>query len=110
VLSIHAHTGLTIHLSSNPGVRTGSYQNCIARHTVQSAVWHEIIRKIRRRGLTGVCKCVYGTVTGLEKETICCICELALRLTRSNQADTISLPSGSSGWLSGWMCIQYKPT
>jgi hypothetical protein len=109
-MSIHAHTGLTIHLSSNPGVRTGSYQNCIARHTVQSALWHEIIRQIRRRGLTGVCKCVYGTVTGLEKETICCICELALRLTRSNQADTISLLSGSSGWLSGWMCIQYEPT
>jgi len=40
-LSVHAHTGLTIHLSWNPGVRTGSYQNCIARHTVQSAVWHD---------------------------------------------------------------------
>jgi len=68
------HTGLTIHLSWNPVVRTGSYQNCTARHTVQSAVWHEIIRQIRRRGLTGVCKCVYGTVTGLEKETIDEVC------------------------------------
>jgi len=73
-LSVHAHTGLTVHLSWNPGVRTGSYQNCIARHTLQSAVWHEIIRQIRRRGLTGVCKCVYGTVTGLEKETIDEVC------------------------------------
>ena len=73
-LSVHAHTGLTIHLSWNPGVRTGSYQNCIARHTVQSAAWHEIIRQIRHRGLTGVCKCVYGTVTGLEKETIDEVC------------------------------------
>jgi len=61
-------------LSWNPGVRTGSYQNCIARHTVQSVVWHEIIRQIRRKGLTRICKCVYGTVTALEKETIDEVC------------------------------------
>jgi len=29
-LSAHVHTGLTIQLSWNPGVCTGSYQNCIA--------------------------------------------------------------------------------
>jgi len=59
-LSIHAHRGLTIHLSWNPGACEGSFQNCIARYTVQSAVWRAIIRQIRRRGLSGVCKCVYG--------------------------------------------------
>ena len=53
-LSIHAHRGLTIHLSWNPGVSEGSFQNCIARYTVQSAVWRAIIRQIRRRGLSGV--------------------------------------------------------
>jgi len=31
-------------------------------------VWYAIIRQIRRRGLTGVCKCVYGTDIGLEKK------------------------------------------
>jgi len=41
--SVYAHTGLTIHLSWNPGVRTGSFQNCVVRHTVQSAVWYAII-------------------------------------------------------------------
>ena len=61
-LTIHAHRGLTIHLSWNPA---GSFQNCISRHTVQSAVWRAIIRQIRRRGLIGVCRCVYGTETGL---------------------------------------------
>jgi len=73
-LSVHAHTGLTIHLSWNPGVCTGSFQNCIARHTAHSAVWYAIIRQIRRRGLTGVCKCVYGTDTGLERETVDEVC------------------------------------
>jgi hypothetical protein len=29
---------------------------------------------VRRRGLTGVCKCVYGAVTGYEKETIEEVC------------------------------------
>ena len=53
-LSVHAHRGLTIHLSWNPGVSEGSFQNCIARYTVQSAVWRAIIRQIRRRGLSGV--------------------------------------------------------
>jgi len=52
----------------------GSYQNCIARHTVQSAVWYAIIRQIRRRCLTGVCRCVYGTDIGLEEETIDEVC------------------------------------
>jgi len=73
-LNVHVHTGLTIHLSWNPGVCTVSFQNCIAQHTVQSAVWYAIIRQIRRRGLTGACKCVYGTDTGLERETIEEVC------------------------------------
>jgi hypothetical protein len=72
-LSVHVHTGLTIHLSWNPGAKTG-YQNCTARHTVQSSVWYEIIRQVRHRCLTGMCKCVYGTVTGFEKETIDEVC------------------------------------
>ena len=29
-LTVHAHTGLTFHLSWNPEVRKGSFQNCIA--------------------------------------------------------------------------------
>ena len=73
-LTVHAHTGLTFHLSWNPGVRKGSFQNCIARHTVQSAVWYAIIRQIRRRGLTGVCKCVYGTDMELGEEIIEEVC------------------------------------
>jgi len=73
-LSVHAHTGLTIHLSWNPGVRTGSFQNCIARHTVQLAVWYAFIRQIRRRDLTGVCKCVYGTDIELGEEIIEEVC------------------------------------
>jgi len=73
-LSIHAHTGWTIHLSWNPGVCTGSFQNCIARHTVQSAVWYAIIRQIRCRRLTGVFKCVYGVDIGLGEEIIDEVC------------------------------------
>jgi len=76
-LSVHAHTGWTIHLAWNPGVCRGTFQNCIARHTIQSAVWYAIIRQIRRRRLTGVCKCVYGVYgiyTGLEEETIDGVC------------------------------------
>jgi len=69
-LSIHAHRGLTIHLSWNPGVRRGSYRSCIARHTVQVGVWRGIIHQLRNRDLKGVCKCVYGTVTGDEIETV----------------------------------------
>jgi hypothetical protein len=73
-LSVHAHTGCTIHLSWNPGVRTGSYQNCVARHTIHSGVWHAILRQLRRRGLMGICKCVYGVATGYEKETLDEVC------------------------------------
>jgi hypothetical protein len=68
-LTVHAHRGLTIHLSWNPGSCAGSFQKCISRHTVQSAVWHAIIRQIRRKGLIGVCRCVYGTDVRLERET-----------------------------------------
>jgi hypothetical protein len=46
-LSVHAQTGWTIHLSWNPGADKGSYQNCIARHTIQSGVWHAIICQLR---------------------------------------------------------------
>ena len=79
-LSIHAHRGLTIHLSWNPGACEGSFRNCIARYTVQSAVWRAIIRQIRRRGLSGVCKCVYGITLkynddiGLERGIVEVIC------------------------------------
>jgi hypothetical protein len=69
-LSIHAHRGLTIHLSWNSGVRSGCYRSCIVRHTIQLAVWHGIIHQLRHRSLRGVCKCVYGTVTGNEKEKL----------------------------------------
>ena len=68
-LTVHAHRGLTIHLSWNPGSCARSFRNCISPHTVQSAVWRAIIRQIRRRGLIGVCRCVYGTETRLERET-----------------------------------------
>ena len=68
-LTVHALRGLSIHLSWNSGSCAGSFQNCISRHTVQSAVWRAIIRQIRRRGLIGVCRSVYGTETGLERET-----------------------------------------
>ena len=79
-LSVHAHRGLTIHLSWNPGVCAGSFQNCIARYTVQSAMWRAIIRQIRRRFLSGVCKCVYGITLkcnddiGLERGIVEVIC------------------------------------
>jgi len=79
-LTVHAHRGLTIHLSWNPGVCAGSFQNCIARYTVQSAVWRAIIRQIRRRDLSGVCKCVCGTTlkceddVGLERGLVEAVC------------------------------------
>jgi predicted negative regulator of RcsB-dependent stress response len=44
-------------------------QSCIARHTIQSAVWHRIIRQIKHGGLTRLCKCVFGTTAGLEEKT-----------------------------------------
>jgi len=37
---------------------------------VQSAVWHEIVRQIRRGGLVGLCKCVFSTIVGFDKKTI----------------------------------------
>jgi len=83
-LSIHAHRGLTIHLSWNPGACEGSFRNCIARYTVQSAVWRAIIRQIRRRGLSGVCKCVYGITLkynddiGLERGIVQAICSYTI--------------------------------
>ena len=83
-LSVHAHRGLTIHLSWNPGVSAGSFQNCIARYTVQSAVWRAIICQIRRRGFSGVCKCVYGTTLkckdngGLERGIVQAICSYTI--------------------------------
>jgi hypothetical protein len=46
----------------------------VLQDIVQSAVWHEIICQVRRRGLTGVCKCTYGTVTGSERETANEVC------------------------------------
>jgi hypothetical protein len=73
-LSVHAHSEYTINLSWNPGFRTGSYRNCIARHTIQSGVWHAIIRQLRRRVLRGICKCVYGVATVYERETLGEIC------------------------------------
>ena len=83
-LSIHAHRGLTIHLSWNPGVCEGSFRNCIARYTVQFAVWRAIIRQIRRRSLSGVCKCVYGITLkynddiGLERGIVQAICSYTI--------------------------------
>jgi hypothetical protein len=56
-LTVHTQLGLSIHLSWNPSLRTGSYDNCVARHTVQSAVWHEIVRQIRRGDLAELCVC-----------------------------------------------------
>jgi hypothetical protein len=83
-LGIHAHRGLTIHLSWNPGACEGSFQNCIARYTVQSAVWRTIIRQVRRRGLSGTCKCVYDTIvkcednSGLERGIVQAICSYTI--------------------------------
>jgi hypothetical protein len=37
---------------------------------VQSGVWLGIIHQLRNRGLRGVCKCVYGTVTRDEEEIV----------------------------------------
>jgi len=74
-LTVHAHTGLSsIHLSWNRGVRKGSFKNCIARHTVQSAVWYSILNQIRWGSLKGLCKCVFSTITGYDNKTISEVC------------------------------------
>jgi hypothetical protein len=73
-LTVHTHGELLIHLSWNPGFRTGSYENCIARHTKQSAVWYGIINQIRWGNLSGLCKCVFGTITGHDSKTIKEVC------------------------------------
>ena len=73
-LTVHAHTGLTIHLSWNSRVRTGSFQNCIARHTIQSAVRYTILNQIRWGSLEGLCKCVFGTITGYDNKNINKVC------------------------------------
>jgi hypothetical protein len=59
-----------IHLSWNSGFRTGSYENCIARHTKQSPAWYGIINQIRWGVLGGLCKWVFGTITGYDNKTI----------------------------------------
>jgi len=71
----HTHRGeLLIHSSWSMGFRTGSYGNCIARHTKQLAVWYDFLNRIRWGGLGGLCKCVFGTITGYDNETIDEIC------------------------------------
>jgi len=69
-LTVHTHAGWTVHASWNSGVDKGNYKNCIARHTLQSGVWYATIRQLRRRSLTGLCKCVYRAVTRYERETL----------------------------------------
>ena len=73
-LTVHTHGEFLIHLSWNAGPRTGSYENCIARHTKQSAVWYDIINQIRWGGLRRLCRCVFGTVTGYDSRTIKEVC------------------------------------
>jgi hypothetical protein len=73
-LVVHTHGELVVHLSWNPGFRTGFYESCVARHTKQSAVWYSIVNQIGWRGLGGLCKCVFGTITGHEKETVEEVC------------------------------------
>jgi len=73
-LTVHAHTRLTFHLSWNPGVRKSSFQNCIARHTIQSAVWYAILNQVRWGSLAGLYKCVFGTITGYDNKTINQVC------------------------------------
>jgi len=73
-LTVHAHTGLTFHLSWNPGVRKGSFQNCIARHSIQSAAWYVILNQVRWGSLEGLCKCVFGTITGYDNRIINQVC------------------------------------
>jgi hypothetical protein len=74
-LSVHTHRGeLLFHLSWSIGFRTGSYGNCIARHTKHLAVWYDFLNQIRWGGLGGLCKCVFGTITGYDNETIDEIC------------------------------------
>jgi hypothetical protein len=73
-LAVHTHLKLLFHLSWNPGFRKGSYENCVARHTAQSALWYQIVNQIRSGGLVGLCKCVFATIVGYDDKTITDVC------------------------------------
>jgi len=73
-LTVHTHIGLSFHLSWNPGFRKGSYKNCVARHTVQSPLWRQIVRQLRGGSLVGLCKCVFGTLCWYDDRTIPNVC------------------------------------
>ena len=60
-LSIHIHSGLALHLSWDKGDKTGSYRNCIARKCRELPLLFEILLPLRKSGLTGLCKCIFGT-------------------------------------------------
>jgi alpha-D-ribose 1-methylphosphonate 5-triphosphate synthase subunit PhnL len=65
---------LVVYLSWNPGFKNDSYENYVARHTRQDTVWLHIVNQITLRVLGGLCKCVFGTFTGYDKETVEEVC------------------------------------
>jgi hypothetical protein len=50
-IKVHTHSGWTVHVTWSPGAEKGSYNNCIARHTIQSGVWHDMLCQLRRGSL-----------------------------------------------------------
>ena len=69
-LSIHRHFGLALHLFWNKGNRTGSYQKCIARECREIPLLFEIVLPLRKSGLLGLCKYIFGTHIGYGEQTI----------------------------------------
>jgi hypothetical protein len=105
-LSVHKHLGLRVHVSWSAGTRTGSYRNCIVRRSLQSALWFEILRQLRRGGLTGLCRCVFGTIVGFDEKIggacfqkegeFSCRCQISFSLEIGNRYNiSIFLSNGN---------------
>ena len=69
-VSVHRHKGLEFHLAWNEGARRGSYDKCIVRQCQEAPLFYEILRHMRSSNLGGLCKCLWGTAIGYDKQAV----------------------------------------
>ena len=69
-VSIHRHKGLEFHLAWNEGAKRGSYDTCIVRRCQRAPLFYEILRHMRFSSLVGLCKCLWGTVIGYDRQAV----------------------------------------
>ena len=69
-VSVHRHKGLEFHLAWKEGARRGSYDKCIVRRCQRAPLLHEILRHMRTSSLVGLCKCLWGTAMGYDKQAV----------------------------------------